>query len=62
MRATGVGMALTLGRSGAIFSGYMGPWALSYGGSAAFFGLMSAFLCVTLVGPALVRRHITASI
>jgi AAHS family 4-hydroxybenzoate transporter-like MFS transporter len=62
MRATGVGMALTLGRSGAILSGYMGPWALSYGGSAAFFGLMAAFLCVTLVGPALVRRHITTSI
>jgi AAHS family 4-hydroxybenzoate transporter-like MFS transporter len=61
MRATGVGMALTLGRSGAILSGYMGPWALAYGGSAAFFGLMAAFLCVTLVGPALVRRHITAS-
>ena len=61
IRATGVGTAVAIGRMGAISSGYAGPWALAYGGSGAFFGLMAACLCVTLTGLALVRRHITAS-
>ena len=28
MRATGVGTAVSIGRAGAVLSGYAGPWAL----------------------------------
>jgi AAHS family 4-hydroxybenzoate transporter-like MFS transporter len=58
MRATGVGTAVSIGRSGAILSGYAGPWALDLGGSASFFGLMAAALCVTFVALAMVQRHV----
>lgn len=58
MRATGVGTAVSIGRAGAILSGYAGPWALEYRGSASFFALMAAALCVTFLSLALVRRHV----
>ena len=58
VRATGVGAASAIGRSGAIFSGYAGPWALERGGGAAFFALMAAALTITLASLAIVRRHI----
>jgi MFS transporter, AAHS family, 4-hydroxybenzoate transporter len=58
MRATGVGTAAAVGRSGAILSGYAGPWALEYRGSASFFGLMGLALTVTLLALVAVRRHI----
>jgi AAHS family 4-hydroxybenzoate transporter-like MFS transporter len=58
IRATGVGTAVSIGRSGAILSGYAGPWALDFGGSRAFFGLMAAALCVTFVALAIVKRHV----
>lgn len=61
MRATGVGAAVSIGRSGAILSGYAGPWALSHGGSASFFGLMACAVLVTCVGLALTRRHVPGS-
>jgi MFS transporter, AAHS family, 4-hydroxybenzoate transporter len=58
IRATGVGTAVSIGRAGAILSGYAGPWALDLGGSRSFFGLMAAALCVTFVALAIVRRHV----
>jgi MFS transporter, AAHS family, 4-hydroxybenzoate transporter len=58
MRATGVGTAVSIGRAGAILSGYAGPWALEYRGSASFFAVMAAALCVTFLSLALVRRHV----
>ena len=58
MRATGVGAAVSFGRSGAIVSGYAGPWALEYRGSAGFFAVMAASLAVTSAALALVRRHV----
>jgi len=60
MRATGVGTAVSIGRAGAVLSGYAGPWALAYRGSSSYFALMAAALCVTFVALALVRRHIGA--
>ena len=38
IRATGTGVAISVGRLGAVLSGYAGAWALDYGGSAAFSG------------------------
>ncbi|MEO7273817.1 MAG: MFS transporter, partial [Vicinamibacterales bacterium] len=61
MRATGVGTAVSIGRAGAVLSGYAGPWALGYSGSSSFFGLMAAALCVTFVALALVQRHVPPS-
>jgi MFS transporter, AAHS family, 4-hydroxybenzoate transporter len=58
MRATGVGTAVSIGRAGAILSGYAGPWALELHGSTSFFGLMAAALMVTFVALALVQRHV----
>jgi AAHS family 4-hydroxybenzoate transporter-like MFS transporter len=58
VRATGVGVAVAIGRGGAILSGAAGPIALDYRGTASFFGLMAATLAVTFVALAVVRRHI----
>jgi AAHS family 4-hydroxybenzoate transporter-like MFS transporter len=58
MRSTGVGTASSFGRIGAVLSGYAGPWALAYAGSASFFGLMGGSVFVTLLALAAVRRHI----
>jgi AAHS family 4-hydroxybenzoate transporter-like MFS transporter len=58
MRATGVGAAASFGRTGAILSGYAGPWALELRGSASFFLVMAASVAMTFVSLALVRRHV----
>lgn len=59
IRATGVGTAVSVGRSGAILSAYAGPWALQFRGSASFFAVMSIALSVSFVALAIVRRHVT---
>jgi AAHS family 4-hydroxybenzoate transporter-like MFS transporter len=61
IRATGVGLAIAVGRLGAILSGYAGAWALEYGGSVAYFGLMAAAMCVCFVMLSAVRRHVPAT-
>ena len=61
IRATGVGVAVAVGRLGAILSGYAGAWALEYRGSAAYFGLMAAAMGVCFVTLSTVRRHVPAS-
>jgi AAHS family 4-hydroxybenzoate transporter-like MFS transporter len=58
IRATGVGTAVAVGRTGAILTGYAGPWALEYRGSTSFFALMAAAVFVTFIALALVGRHV----
>jgi MFS transporter, AAHS family, 4-hydroxybenzoate transporter len=58
VRASGVGTAVAFGRSGAILTGYAGPWALEYRGSESFFWLMGGALMVTAAALATVRRHV----
>jgi AAHS family 4-hydroxybenzoate transporter-like MFS transporter len=58
VRATGVGTAVAVGRSGAILTGYAGPWALEYRGSESFFWLMGGALVVTAIALGTVRRHV----
>ena len=58
VRASGVGVATAVGRIGAILSGYAGPWALALRGSASYFLLVGAAMCVTFVSLALIRRHV----
>jgi AAHS family 4-hydroxybenzoate transporter-like MFS transporter len=57
VRATGVGTAVSFGRTGAILSGFAGAWALEFG-HASFFGLIAASMTVTFVSLALVRKHV----
>jgi AAHS family 4-hydroxybenzoate transporter-like MFS transporter len=58
VRAGGVGTAVAFGRSGAILTGYAGPWALEFRGSQSFFWLMAGALIVTCISLATVRRHV----
>lgn len=58
VRATGLGSALAVGRSGAVLSTYAGEWALAAGGSAAFFGLVAAAMATVFGALAMVERHI----
>jgi AAHS family 4-hydroxybenzoate transporter-like MFS transporter len=58
MRATGVGTAASVGRAGAILSGYAGAWAIDYGGSASYFTLIAAAMAITFVSLAFVQRHV----
>jgi AAHS family 4-hydroxybenzoate transporter-like MFS transporter len=58
IRATGVGAATSIGRTGAVLSGYAGPWALAHNGSSSFFVLMGTAVTVTLLALAGVRRHV----
>jgi AAHS family 4-hydroxybenzoate transporter-like MFS transporter len=61
VRATGVGTAVSFGRSGAILTGYIGPWAIGLGGSASFFAVVSVMMVSTFVALAFVRRHVPAT-
>ena len=58
VRATGVGAATAVGRTGAIISGYAGPWALSFHASASYFALIAAAMTVCFVALASVKRHV----
>jgi len=58
IRATGVGTAAALGRSGAIVSTYAGAWALDAGGSRAFFLLVAAAMIASGTALSVIRRHI----
>jgi AAHS family 4-hydroxybenzoate transporter-like MFS transporter len=58
VRATGIGTAVSVGRSGGVLSTYAGAWALEMHGSGAFFGLMAAAMTLVLGCLAVVRRHI----
>jgi AAHS family 4-hydroxybenzoate transporter-like MFS transporter len=58
VRATGVGTAVSFGRLGAVLSGYIGAWALEYGGAVSFFGAVAVAMAVCWVGLAGVYRHV----
>ncbi len=58
VRATGIGAAASVGRIGAVLSGYAGPWALAYGGTSSFFLLMGSAVGVTFIALACLRRHV----
>jgi AAHS family 4-hydroxybenzoate transporter-like MFS transporter len=58
VRATGVGSAVSFGRTGAILSGYVGTWAIDFGGSAAYFGVIAVAMTVCFLALAAVTRHV----
>jgi AAHS family 4-hydroxybenzoate transporter-like MFS transporter len=58
VRATGVGTAVSIGRSGGVLSPYAGAWALESGGSRAFFALSAIAMTAACAALAAVRRHI----
>ena len=60
VRATGVGTAVSFGRTGAILSGYIGAGALEHG-YATFFRVIAVAMGVTFVSLALVRKHVAGT-
>ncbi len=58
IRATGVGSAMSVGRTGAVLSTYAGAWALGSGGSSFFFTLIAGSMVVCFGALAALRRHI----
>src|SRR4030095_16556493 len=57
VRATGVGTAVSFGRTGAILSGYIGAGALEHG-YATFFRVIAVAMGLTFVSLASVRKHV----
>jgi AAHS family 4-hydroxybenzoate transporter-like MFS transporter len=58
IRATGVGTALAVGRIGAVLTGYVGSWAIDFGGPPSYFSVVGMMMLVTLGSVAAVRRHV----
>jgi AAHS family 4-hydroxybenzoate transporter-like MFS transporter len=61
VRATGVGTAVAVGRSGGVLSPYVGAWALEAGGTRLFFVAIAAAMVLVFTSLALVRRHVPRS-
>ena len=60
VRATGVGTAVAFGRIGAVMTGFVGSWAVDYGGTHAFFTVIAGMMVVTFIALASVRLHVPA--
>jgi AAHS family 4-hydroxybenzoate transporter-like MFS transporter len=58
IRATGVGTAVSFGRIGAVLTGFIGAWALEWGGPATFFAVIAGAMAVCFVALSGVRRHV----
>ena len=58
VRATGVGTAVAFGRIGAVMTGFVGSWAVDYGGTHAFFTVITGMMVVTFIALASVRLHV----
>jgi MFS transporter, AAHS family, 4-hydroxybenzoate transporter len=58
IRATGVGTAVSLGRSGALLSTYIGAWALDAGGPRALFLVVAVAMIACGIALATILRHI----
>lgn len=61
VRATGVGMATSIGRVGTIASAYAGAAALDLGGSRSFFLMIAGTMFAVCLSLAAVRRHVPAN-
>lgn len=61
VRATGVGTAVSLGRTGALLSTYIGAWALDAGGPRTFFLVVAVAMIACGVALAAIGRHLPAS-
>jgi AAHS family 4-hydroxybenzoate transporter-like MFS transporter len=61
VRATGVGTAVAVGRTGAVLSGYVGSWLIDFGGAPAYFGAIAAMMTGTFISLAAIRQHVRGS-
>jgi MFS transporter, AAHS family, 4-hydroxybenzoate transporter len=59
-RTTGMGAAIGFGRIGAVSTGYIGSWAIDFGGPPSYFGVVAIMMVVTFTALATVRRHVPA--
>jgi AAHS family 4-hydroxybenzoate transporter-like MFS transporter len=60
VRATGVGTAVAVGRSGGALSSYAGAWALEAGGSRMFFVMLAVAMAAVFGALATIKRHVPA--
>jgi AAHS family 4-hydroxybenzoate transporter-like MFS transporter len=60
IRATGVGTAVAFGRIGAVLTGYVGSWAIDFGGTTSYFTVVALMMLVTFGSLAAVVRHVPA--
>jgi AAHS family 4-hydroxybenzoate transporter-like MFS transporter len=60
-RATGVGIAFTFARVGAVLSAFLGPLALSRGGVGIFFGLIALAMGISTIFIAFTRAQVSES-
>ena len=60
IRATGVGTAVAFGRIGAVLTGYVGAWAIDFGGPPSYFGVVAMMMLLTFGALAAVGRHVPA--
>jgi MFS transporter, AAHS family, 4-hydroxybenzoate transporter len=58
-RSTGVGVALTFARIGAVLSAFLGPLALSRGGGATFFSSIAAAMAMSTAFATFTRAQVT---
>jgi MFS transporter, AAHS family, 4-hydroxybenzoate transporter len=58
IRATGVGTAVAFGRIGAVLTGYVGSWAIDFGGPPSYFSVVAMMMLVTFGAVAAVSRHV----
>jgi len=58
-RSTGVGVALTFARIGAVLSAFLGPLALTRGGVATFFGLIATAMAMSTAFAVFTRAQVT---
>jgi MFS transporter, AAHS family, 4-hydroxybenzoate transporter len=56
-RATGVGVALSFARVGAVMSAFAGPAALRWGGAPAYFGFIATAMGMTAIFVSFTRNH-----
>lgn len=58
VRNTGVGVASSVGRTGAILSPFVGNWAIELGGASGLFRLLAGAMFMVAGSLALVHRHV----
>jgi AAHS family 4-hydroxybenzoate transporter-like MFS transporter len=61
IRSTGVGAAVAFGRVGNVLAVYVGNWALSMGGSPAYFTSWAILMALVFVSLAVIGRHVPRS-
>jgi MFS transporter, AAHS family, 4-hydroxybenzoate transporter len=58
IRGTGVGTVMAVGRIGNVLASYVGSYALTMGGTPAYFSTWAVTMTIVFISLAMIRRHI----